>query len=411
MKQKMQRDASRLIWLCAAVYFCSYLSRLNYSAVMVEMISSEGFTKAGASAALTGLFITYGIGQLISGYLGDKIRPHALIFVGLLASSVMNLLIPFCPGTGWMTVVWCVNGFAQAMMWPPLVRIMAGFLSADDYKKAIVRVSWGSSLGTVFIYLSVPLYITVGGWRLAFFVSAVLAAAMAFFWITAYSKVESRLTEHSPSGENCPAAEPAKQAGHSPVLVILALVMLAIVMQGILRDGITTWMPTYISETFRLKSAVSILTSVALPLFSILTFQVTALLNRKLLKNEMVCSAAIFAVGFLSLLLLKLAGTSSILVSVAMMTVSVGCMHGVNLILVCMVPKYFQNTGKTSLICGVLNSCTYVGSALSTYGMAVLTDRFGWNVTLGAWCAVALAGVLCCVFCARKWQRFRSDRI
>ena len=44
---------------------------------------------------------------------------------------------------------------------------------------------------------------------------------------------------------------------------MLAIIMLAIMMQGILRDGITTWMPSYISETFHLASSVSILTGIA----------------------------------------------------------------------------------------------------------------------------------------------------
>lgn len=75
----------------------------------------------------------------------------------------MNLLIPLCPGTGLMTAVWCVNGLAQAMMWPPLVRILSELLSEADYKTATVRVSWGSSLATILIYLTAPLFIQWGG--------------------------------------------------------------------------------------------------------------------------------------------------------------------------------------------------------------------------------------------------------
>ena len=49
----------------------------------------------------------------------------------------------------------------------------------------------------------------------------------------------------------------------------MALVMVAIVLQGALRDGVTTWMPSFISETFHLSSEVSILSGVCLPLFAI----------------------------------------------------------------------------------------------------------------------------------------------
>lgn len=58
------KKASSLIALCAAVYFCSYLTRQNYATVLVEIIESEGVSKAAASAAITGMFITYGLGQI-----------------------------------------------------------------------------------------------------------------------------------------------------------------------------------------------------------------------------------------------------------------------------------------------------------------------------------------------------------
>lgn len=87
------------------VYFFSYLTRYNYSVVLVDIINSEGFTKVDASAALTGMFFTYGLGQLVSGYLGDHVEPTLLISVGLLSTSILNFLIPFCPTATWMTVV------------------------------------------------------------------------------------------------------------------------------------------------------------------------------------------------------------------------------------------------------------------------------------------------------------------
>lgn len=406
--QVSRRNIRLLILLSAAVYFSSYLTRLNYSAVLVEMIASEHYTRSVASAALTGLFITYGAGQLLSGYLGDRTKPQLLIFAGLLVSAAMNLLIPLCPGTGLMTAVWCVNGLAQAMMWPPLVRILSELLSEADYKTATVRVSWGSSLATILIYLTAPLFIQWGGWRLIFFVCAVFALVMAFVWIFCFRKLESKMR----ANRLVPVAHSAvngKGTGiPSTLWGVLALIMLAIVMQGLLRDGITTWMPSYISETFDLGSGISILTSVALPLFSLVTFQLTEFLNRHLLRNELGCACAIFAVGTIALLAPKFAG-DAFAAAVACMTLAVGCMHGVNLLLICMVPPFFRSTGKTSLISGLLNSCTYIGSALSTYVIAVITDHFGWSATLLIWLLIASVGTLCCLLCIRRWSAYKSQ--
>ena len=110
------RQTSLMILLCAAVYFASYVSRISFGALILEIIRAEGYPKPSVSLAVTVSSITYGIGQLASGWLGDRVSPRRLIFIGLLGSAGMNLLIPFCPGTGTMAAVWGVNGFLQACL-------------------------------------------------------------------------------------------------------------------------------------------------------------------------------------------------------------------------------------------------------------------------------------------------------
>ena len=408
---KRRAEARRLTLLCAAVYFCSYLTRLDYGAVMVEMVRAEGFSRVDASAALTGLFITYGFGQLISGYLGDRVRPQLLIFFGLIACGLMNLLIPFCPSPAWMTVVWSVNGLAQAMMWPPLVRIMSQHMTESEYKVATVHVSWGSSLGTIVIYLMIPLLLKVSSWRGVFYCAAAVGMGMAAFWMARYGRVERTL----PLQEQAAPADEPGDAGKSggglrALMPLLAIMMGVIICQGTLRDGITTWMPTYLADTYRMESGKSILTGVLLPLFGMVCYQIVLWMNRKLVKNELQCAAIIFGVGLVSLLALRLLHAHSFALSVLILAFAVASMHGVNLIMTCMTPKYLAGSGKISMISGLLNACTYIGSALSMYGVALIADRFGWTVTESLWCAVALLGTLCAAACVPKWGKLRKGQ-
>lgn len=401
-------NAKKLTGLCAAVYFCSYLTRINYSAVMVEMIAKEGFAKSEAAAALTGLFFSYGIGQIISGYLGDRLRPHLLIFWGLLVSAAMNLLIPVS-GEAWtMTVIWCVNGLAQAFMWPPLVKIMSAFLEEEEYKKAAVRVNWGGSLGTVFVYFTAPALIAVGSWKYVFVFSAAAAAAMAFLWLFSYRKIEKGAVCAKTEGTAAADSDKKRLSVPGYAWPMLGAAMLAIVMHGILRDGITTWMPSYISEMFRMESTVSIFSGVVLPVFGILMLQVVSAVNRKFLKNEMLCTAVFFAVGAAALLLLSLFGKTHWIWALLMLMLAVGCMYGVNLILVCVLPNYFSRTGKASLVSGLLNACTYVGSCVSTYGIAVISERSGWGATAAVWFAAAAFGTVLCAVLIFVWKTFKS---
>ena len=104
-----------IIILCCLVYFVSYFSRKDFAAVMAGMISDGAIGRANAGLVGTMLFIFYGVGQLVSGYLGDKIRPKYLIMMGLSVTGMCNALMPVVP-EGAMVCVWGLNGLAQAML-------------------------------------------------------------------------------------------------------------------------------------------------------------------------------------------------------------------------------------------------------------------------------------------------------
>ena len=386
-------------YLLMVTYIISYITRINYGTVLVDMVATTGFTKTALSVALTGNFITYGLGQIASGFIGDKFQPKKLVFFGIALSVAMNLCIPFCVNPTLMAICWSINGFAQAMIWPPMVRLMVCLFKGDEYRKASVRVSYGSSLGTIVMFLISPLLISLWGWKSVFFVSAFLGFLMLFVWQTLCPKIDSE-----PNAEIKNDKKPAP-ASLFKIDLLFALIMIAIVLQGALRDGVTTWTPTYIDDMFSLGSALAILTSVVLPLFSMLCHGVGGWLYYRVFKSPVLSSGVIFSVGTLAAVILYFVGSASAVVSVVCLAVLVGAMHGVNLMLICMVPSFYKNTGKISLISGLLNSCTYVGSSISTYGIALLTDGVGWSATVGVWVIIALLGTIFSFVCIPLWNK------
>lgn len=391
-----KKAADRIILLFMLTYLISYVTRINYGAVIAEIIDAEHIKKSIASLALTGSAVTYGAGQLISGYMGDRIQPKTLVFSGLAATTAANLLLPLCGNAYQMTAVWCVNGFAQAFMWPPLVRAMTGLFTEETYKKACVVVSWGSSFGTILIYLLSPICIHFAGWKSVFFLSAACAVAMAFLWIKKCPVIQN--TEEECAEKNTKASFSASS------LTILFGIMIAIILQGALRDGVTTWMPSFLSDTFHLKNETAILTGVVLPIFSIAAFQITSVIYRRTSANELTLAGLIFLTGFASALLLAVFSDANAAFAVVLSALLTGCMHGVNLMLICMVPPRFNRYGRVSFVSGLLNSCTYVGSSLSVYGFAVFSEHFGWNNTLFLWSAIAVTGGLLCLALRKKWK-------
>lgn len=391
LQSKQQIQQFTLLLSCT--YMVSYITRINYGAIISEMVSATGISRDLLSMSLVGSFITYGCGQVISGILGDHIAPKKLVSLGLMITIVMNLLIPLCSGPYQMLAIWCINGFAQSFMWPPIVWMMSAMLSEDEYKKTTTKVSWGSSVGTILVYLGAPLIISFLSWKWVFVICACVGVVMLSVWSKYASdvKVEQRKVMETNTTFTI-----------SPLIICI---MIAIVLQGMLRDGVTTWMPSYIAETYEISNIVSILTGVVLPIFSIVCFYIADELYRHKLRNPLVCAGVFFLVGSVAALVLFRINDQSAIVSVLCSALLTGCMHGVNLMLICMLPPYFTKHGNVSSMSGLLNSCTYVGSAISTYGIAVISQEMGWNTTIGIWLGIALLGMFLCFGCARRWYK------
>ena len=355
--------------------------------------------KWGAVQALTGAFITYGGGQLISGYFGDKVQPKKLIALGLAATICMNLLIPLCQNTVQMTIVWCLNGFAQSFMWPPIVKILYTLLSAEDYSVGCVRVSWGSSIGNILVYLTAPMLILYTGWRSVFICAAATGIIGLIFWLKLCPEIDLAPVRKAKTNISI--------SRNTAMIVTLVLVMVGIILQGILKDGITTWMPSYISETFGIRNEISILAGVALPLFAILCYALGNYLYLRQ-KNPLVCAALIFTISTAVCTALYCLSDSSVILSIALSAVITGCMHGVNLMLLGIVPAFLGKNGNVSTFSGILNCTAYVGSAFSAYVMPLVTENAGWKSTLLLWLVLSGAGILVCISCIRLWPKIEN---
>jgi len=399
---KLKRIVS-LQFLCCMVYFMSYVTRLDYAASLAAIVEDLNITKQIASIAVTGSFITYGVGQIISGVLGDMIKPRKLIALGLAGSSLINLSMAFLPNIHWMTGFWCFSGFFQALLWPPLVRLRADNMTTKEYTEAVVSVSASASVATILIYFIVPATLAVSGWRLVFVLAAVCGLGSTLVWL--------RGTGNIREGNPVPQTEKgaaAVESRLSAVIPLLIPIMAAICLQGILRDGITTWMPTYIYEVFDLGLSMSILTTAILPVFGIISMKVAARVNRAV-GNEVKTAMLLFAFSFAAAIIMVPLFSRSVVLCAIMMAVITGCMHGVNLMLIGNLPAYFAKYGKVSTVSGLLNACTYIGSALSTYGFAALSDKFGWGFTIASWAVIAGSGMVICIILTGKWKRFCEE--
>ena len=395
-----------LIFMCSLAYMVSYLTRYNYASVLVEIELLDGFTKSSASYPLTAMFIVYGSVQLLSGYLGDKISPEKIVLAGLIGTSMANIAVPFCTTPIQMTVVWGINGFAQSLMWPPIVKILTDYLTKDDYGKYIVYVLFGTGLGTIVVYSGAPAILSVASWKGVFFVPAAIAVVMAIVWIITIRKIE----RHTQEVEVCVSETASEKDGKKvkftrAAIMLLVFIMLANIMQGLLRDGSSTYMPNYMKDVFGFDASLAILTGIALPLGSKVLSLFTSAIHRRVLKNEAKTTSLFFIITTACFAVLFVSDGFNPWLSIITFTVANASTHAINFMYTTIAVPHFERFGKASFVAGLINSSVYIGSALTTWCTPLVATHFGWTGVMLAWLITSAVGLVICLASIRPFAK------
>ncbi|AZN38979.1 MFS transporter [Paenibacillus albus] len=410
-----QKQVHLFSLMCCLVYGTSYLTRYNFMAAVSAIADSLEVSHQLAGLAVIGSFIAYGIGQPIFGVLGDRFQPRVLIFSGLLLTALCNALISVISDIVALIVIWFINGIFQSMLWPPLVRIMSQHLTREQYRKTSVGVTTASSIGTIAVYLLVPLSIMVSSWRLSFVVPALIGVLVAFIWLFGTREYgdAARIGEQEIGGQQGNSKVTNMPIGDKGLRTLIMAsgigpILLVVVFQGALRDGITTWMPSYIQDVYHIQTSISILTTIILPVFSILSVYIAAHVQRYV-ANEIKTTVYLWMIVVAATVALEMLFASNAIGSVLLMAILMGCVHGINLMLISHVPTHFANYRKVSTVSGLVNACAYLGSAVSIYGISVLTEWSSWGFTILVLGCMSIIGLAVSMLCVRKWGAFAQS--
>lgn len=399
-----------LFALCWLTYFSTYLGRLNYSASLSEMIRAGGFTKQQGGLIGTGFFLFYGAGQLVSGFLGDRLSPKWMVFGGLLVSAAANLGMGRLKEPGLMTAVWCVNGLAQAFIWSPMIRILYDYLKTTVRLRACLYLNTSVPIGTMAAYGLTALVVSRTDWRLVFYGASGLLAAVSLFWLGGMFRMERYAA--SVTGGTDQEIQPAiSQKGSWRALLTgsgLLFLMAALMIQGALKDGVTTWIPTYLQETYPVGSGTAILSTMVIPISNLLGVYLASIVDRTIKKGEAGTSGIFFALCAIALMILLGFSGKSMKLALVMLALSTTAMMAVNTMLIAVLPSRFGVLGKASSVSGILNSAVYLGGAASTYGIGAISGAFGWNRTILLWILGAFMALILCLLARRKWDRYQQ---
>ena len=394
--------AFRLFILCWIVYFSSYLGRLNYSSAMTVMLDENVITKTQAGFISMIYFLAYGIGQCLNGFAGDRVNPKKMIMYGLMTSAGMNLIMTFSRSFPVMAAAWLVNGYAQSTIWPPIIRIFSDMLQTKTKIKYCVDIVSTQAAGTFASYFLSAAIIAHTRWQFVFCAAAAILFIVAVIWNFGFSIIYKKTEENAYMEEETivSSEQKSEQMGFGYLLMAsgsIALV-LPIFVHGILKDGVVSWVPTFISETFEAGPSIAILLTSVIPLINLSGAYLGKFVFKRMKNDEIRATTFFFGVATVALCLLYRYGNQNMLLTVLILSVITVSMMAVNTLLINLYPLRFEKEGRVSSVSGFLNAMAYVGTAVSTYGIGLLVQKKGWEITILSWLLITMAAFMACIF-------------
>jgi len=171
----------RMFYSMYIAYVFYYFTRKNISPAL-HVFAKEmdiSITELGIMGSI--FYITYGIGKFLSGILADKAGIRPFLVFGLFASSILNLIFGSLQTVWIMSFIWGLNGIFQSMGFPPVAKGLVAWYAPKE--RATLWTIWSSShtAGTFFIGIIVAFLLNYFGWRSAFYVPGVLGLLTSIF--------------------------------------------------------------------------------------------------------------------------------------------------------------------------------------------------------------------------------------
>lgn len=381
-------DVRRLFCICWLVYCVAYLGRLNYSSAMLPMLEEAILTPSSAGWGHTAYFAAYALGNIVNGFAADRADPRRMVCIGLLGSAAANFVMIFETGPFLQAFFWGINGWAQAMIWAPLLRVFSVMLTAKDKINACVNIVSSQVIGNFASYLLSAGLLKFLSWHWLFAVPAGVLSLCALFWHRIFGGLSEKAGRRSVS-----VAQRSQAASIDLRSVLigtgLSVVVIPAVVHGTLKDGLTAWIPTYLGESFSLSASAALFLTAVVPLMNLSGAYMAKAVHRMTGENTLVACVILMAAGAAMLALLVAAQGSGALLSAVLLSGVTAMMMAVNTLLVAIFPLRFENQGCVSLVSGLINALGYLGAAVSMAGAGYAIEHFGWPTAL--WSAASLA--------------------
>lgn len=383
----------RIVAMGWFTYASFYLGRVNLSIAIPDLRESLNLSLQDAGLLGSGFFLSYALGQLISGHLGDRISPRLLVLGGMLSSTAMNIVFGSVGVWSLMLIVWTINGFFQSTGWAPILKVLANWHSSEQRRKVAGIYATSYVAGNALTWILTGWLVANLSWRAAFWIPGALMGVVALAW---YLLIRDKPQEAGFLDSMRFAEEADKkrlQEDSQPnmlhVLKRFWPLVLAAVTGGMLLFALIIWAPTYYVDMHGLGIGAAANISILFPIAGTIgTLAVSWLVAGPLCCREIFFGAAIFIVVGGLLVLFPIVSTS-LMMSATLLVFVGSILYGVNTIITTILPMVLSDRQEVSTVAGLIDFAFNIGASLAGVLVGTIVDKFSWSavfivLTIGA---------------------------
>ncbi|MBE7061318.1 MAG: MFS transporter [Clostridiales bacterium] len=186
--KKKYKYGNFLIFACFFLYSSMMAAKGVFGAEISEIIEVLKTDETKASMANTYYFFTYGIMQVLLSIFMSKLNIKWYLLITLPIAATFSGLMGIATKIEHMWLFFGAEGIFHAGIWGGIIYILTKYVPKKLMSKGNRLINMGYATGTVVAYTLSAVCVTVGVWRLPFFILAGLAIAALIIFAIAMTK-------------------------------------------------------------------------------------------------------------------------------------------------------------------------------------------------------------------------------
>lgn len=385
-KNEKVKNAVMIGALCGVSYLGVYVARNILGAVTPQIIESGLYTNEYIGTVSSLFFIAYAVGQLINGFIGQKIRAKYMLGFGLFLAGISSLVfVNTIQNMLVARISYAMLGFFLSMIYAPMTRVVAENTDPMYTPRCSLGYEFASLFGSPLAGMLAATIVWVG----VFYVGSSILMIMGIICFITFSHFEKTgVVKYY---------EPKKTDDNSNGIKILfkhRIVRFTFVamITGVVRTSVVFWMPTYYAQYLGFNPQKSALAFTVSTLVISLAAFIAVFIYERMKRNMDITFIIAFSASALSFLLMFF--IKQPILNVVLMALSVLFANCAAAILWSVYCPSLRDTGMVSVATGFLDFISYMAAAASSAIFANAVTVIGWGSLIFVWFGLMLVGAL-----------------